>query len=477
MSDSPGPLAPSSTPDALPPLPERRGWRAKYAHPLVQIALVALICFACPGMFNALSGVGGGGQLDPKAANDGNVALYSTFAVVGFFSGSIINKVGARAAFAVGASGYALYMGSLLSLNINGNNDFVIAAGAILGACAGVLWTAQGSLTLAYATESTKGRAFALFWGVFNMGAVVGASIELGLTYNSENGSVGNGVYATFLAIGAAACFIPLLLVDPAKMVRQDGSRVIVPVHPTWKQEFVGMYNLLRKDYWVFLLLPFFVASNAQLTWQQNSFNGALFTLRTRSLNSLLFWLAQIFGAGIFGVLIDLKRFRRPVRAWGGLVFLLMLNFAIYGAGYHYQKGYYRTPNGASIPRIDLNDSNYASHGALYFFMGVTDAVMQNYIYWLMGAMYNQSGDLARIVGIYKGVQSAGAAGFWRMDSVSTPYMTELAATWAICIAALVFAAPVVAFRIKDTTEVVESEKAHDSASHLSAEEKKAEEV
>lgn len=55
-------------------------------------------------------------------------------------------------------------MGSLLSYNINGNRGFVVAAGALLGVCAGLLWTAQGSLMLAYGTEQTKGRLIALFW-------------------------------------------------------------------------------------------------------------------------------------------------------------------------------------------------------------------------------------------------------------------------------------------------------------------------
>ena len=62
---------------------------------------------------------------------------------------------------------------------------FVIAAGAILGICAGLLWTAQGSLMLAYPTEDQKGKYIGIFWGVFNVGAVVGASISLGQNFHS----------------------------------------------------------------------------------------------------------------------------------------------------------------------------------------------------------------------------------------------------------------------------------------------------
>lgn len=57
-----------------------------------------------------------------------------------------------------GSLGYCLYTGSYLSYNINGNTNFVIAAGAILGVCASFLWTGQGALMLSYPTEENKGK-------------------------------------------------------------------------------------------------------------------------------------------------------------------------------------------------------------------------------------------------------------------------------------------------------------------------------
>ena len=61
----------------------------------------------------------------------------------------------------------------------------MIAAGAILGICAGMLWTAQGSLMLAYPTEQEKGKFIGIFWTVFNLGSVVGASVSLGRNWHS----------------------------------------------------------------------------------------------------------------------------------------------------------------------------------------------------------------------------------------------------------------------------------------------------
>lgn len=54
-----------------------------YASPATQLVIVAFVCFLCPGMFNALSGMGGGGQVSANAADEANVALYACFSVVG----------------------------------------------------------------------------------------------------------------------------------------------------------------------------------------------------------------------------------------------------------------------------------------------------------------------------------------------------------------------------------------------------------
>lgn len=74
------------------------------------------------------------------------------------------------------------YLPLFSAMNIHPNaGGFVIAAGAILGICAGLLWTAQGSLMMAYPTEGQKGKFIGIFWAIFNLGGVVGASVALGL--------------------------------------------------------------------------------------------------------------------------------------------------------------------------------------------------------------------------------------------------------------------------------------------------------
>jgi hypothetical protein len=153
-------------------------WRIPYyASPPIQLMIVSFVCFMCPGMFNALSGMGGGGQFDKRAGDDANTALYSTFAVVGFFAGSIVNLIGIRWSLSFGGIGYCIYVASFLSYNHNKNVGFTTFAGAFLGICAGMLWTAQGSLMMSYPPEGSKGRYISWFWMIFNLGAVIGSLV------------------------------------------------------------------------------------------------------------------------------------------------------------------------------------------------------------------------------------------------------------------------------------------------------------
>lgn len=39
---------------------------------------------------------------------------------------------------------------------------------------------------LAYPTENNKGKFIAIFWSIFNMGGVVGATVSLGQNYDSR---------------------------------------------------------------------------------------------------------------------------------------------------------------------------------------------------------------------------------------------------------------------------------------------------
>ena len=64
--------------------------------------------------------------------------------------------------------------------------------------------------------------------------------------------------------------------------------------------------------------------------------------------------------------------------------------------------------------------------------------------------MTNDPFTLARYAGLYKALQSAGAAGSYGMDAVATPFLNEHLASWLMMLASLLFAG-VVVHTVKET--------------------------
>lgn len=127
------------------------GIKGIYYHPVTQVVMLGFVCFMGPGMllsgffsrtllkklqglFNALNGLGGGGQVDATTSANANATLYATFAFAAFFSGyvgwwsclsnflilapsSINNKLGSRLTLLLGTTGYSLYVGAYLSVS------------------------------------------------------------------------------------------------------------------------------------------------------------------------------------------------------------------------------------------------------------------------------------------------------------------------------------------------------------------------
>lgn len=430
-----------------------------YASPEAQLVLVACVCFLCPGMFNALNGIGGAGQFDPRASNASNTALYATFSLVGFFAGTVTNTLGIRASLAFGGVGYCVYVSAFLCFSKTESLVYVVFAGTLLGCCAGVLWAAQGAIVMAYPREEEKGRYISGFWVVFNMGAVIGSLIGLGLNFDKKEvdlgsndakfqGAISDATYATFLVLTLLGACLAWTLVDARRVVRRDGSRIILMKHPTWKSEILGLWETLRSDSYIILLFPMFFASNWFYTYQFQDVNKARFNIRTRALNGTLYWLAQILGAFVSGFALDFPNIRRTNRAKVAWLAMFVLTFAVWGGGYVFQKTYSRD----NITELyDWTSEGYAGPMFLYIAYGFYDAAWQTCVYWFMGAISNNSRKLANFAGFYKGIQSAGAAVMWRLDDYKISYMNLFASCWILLAGSLLIALPVMLLKIKDT--------------------------
>lgn len=196
---------------------------------------------------------------------------------------------------AFGGIGYCIYAISLLVSVHKDVSGFNIFAGALLGVCAGLLWTAQGTIILSYPQEEKKGRYFAMFWMIFNLGGVIGSLIPLGQDINIKtNATVTDGVYIAFIILMFSGAVIALLLCNAGDVIRDDGTRVVLMKNPSWQSEFIGLYETFKYEPFVCLLFPMFWSSNWFYPYQQNAINGARFDTRTKALNDCLYWGADL---------------------------------------------------------------------------------------------------------------------------------------------------------------------------------------
>ncbi|KAF2445141.1 MFS general substrate transporter [Karstenula rhodostoma CBS 690.94] len=440
-----------------------------YASPPVQLLIVSCVCFMCPGMFNAINGMGGGGQMDATANNHANTALYSTFSVVGFFAGTFTNKLGIRTALSFGGIGYSVYVGSFLCYNHTHNLGFTTFAGALLGVCAGLLWCAQGAIMMSYPPEDSKGRYISWFWMIFNLGAVIGSLIPLGQSINSTAAAtVSDGTYVGFLVLTLIGAALAWTLVDAKDVIRSDGSKVIVMKHPSWSSEIMGLWETFFTDPYILALFPMFLSSNWFYAYHFTEINGAYFNTRTRALNGVVYYSMQIVGAYVFGFALDFKGVRRTTRAKMAWVALFVLIMIVWGCGYKFQTTYTREWAEALVEGTGVNgvapvllntkkdwkDPGFGGPFVLYMFYGFSDAAWQTCVYWFMGALTNNGRKLANFAGFYKGIQSAGGAITWALDDKKISYMNMFASNWGLLAGSLLVALPVILWKVEDTVSL-----------------------
>ncbi|GAA5801414.1 major facilitator superfamily domain-containing protein [Helicostylum pulchrum] len=400
----------------------------EYNSPIVQVVFLGIVCLCCPGMFNALSGLGAGGSMSSNIGliDAANGALYSCFAIVGFFAGSVTNTVGVKHTLTLGSIGYVIYSAAMWVYDRKQVSGFVIAAGAILGCLASLFWSAQGAIMMSYPEEKDKGKFVAIFWSLFNCGGILGSLIALVLNLNNTTGGVSTGTYTAFVIVMCIGVLFSITLANPANVVRKDGTPIAIAKSAHWTNELKGAV-LVWKEWRMLALIPAFLASNWFYAYQFRV-NSIYFDPSTRALNDLLYWALQVVGAIMIGYLLDCKRFSRRTRGLIALgILFVLLNF-IWAGGIAFQMTF----------EADYNDPIHWDHPrfggpfVLFIMYGFSDAIYQTYLYWLMGAMSNDPALLARYAGFYKAVQSAGAAIAFGIDASPILLRWECLICWVL---------------------------------------------
>lgn len=391
---------------------------------LTQVIIISITFFACPGMFNALSSFASGID-DPSIAFNGNCLIYLTFSLTSFIASGFLNLLGSRLSLFLGSLGYVLYAVALLviqrgALKIDGKTHhqpftitmFYIVC-PILGICAGLLWTAQGQLCMAYPSKNTKGKYFSIFWIIFNMGSTIGGIITFITNFGGgdDSSTISDNTFIVFIVIMLIGSMSTLLLAKPDTVIRDDGELVCVQKLPHWKSETFKVFKLFR-DKKMLLLVPLFAYSNWFYTYH-SFYNVTIFNKRTSGLVTTFYWGSQMIAAFLLGKYLDRKTLSQREKATASLNALTFLTLPMWWAGYWIQKTYrmeYRT-----CMNVDFSDSLFIPTSLLYAFYGFNDSLCQVWSYWLMGQMSDDIHMLGRYAAFYKAIQSCMAAVSWRL--------------------------------------------------------------
>jgi MFS family permease len=404
-------------------------------------------------MYNALGGLGGSGQVDSTVAANATVALLSATAATALtVVGPIFALLGPRISFMIAGWTYALYSGSLLNFNHTQNGAFVIASGAILGVGASFIWIVQGAIMTTYVDESQKGRAIAVFWVIFNLGGGIGSLASFGLNYNSKTGTVSDSTYIALMVIMLFGWLLGVFICSPSRIRLAQLHKAVETEKHTLKGTFMTAFKVIAK--WrVLCMLPLFFSANVFYSYQQNQVNGMTFNIRTRSLNGALYWIAQMLGGLLIGLILDLPWFDRPTRAKLGWLTVFVTGMVIWGGGYQFQTWQNaRTALGLKQD-IDFKEGSISTGPIfLYIFYGAYDALWQGFAYWLIGTESNSSARAAILVGAYKSLQAAGGAMAWRVNALKVAPLTQFGMNWGLCIGSLIIVLPTVWTVSKTTT-------------------------
>ena len=100
------------------------------------------------------------------------------------------------------------------------------------------------------------GKAFSIFWAIYQSGSLVGSVISLAITIRSgELSAVSTGTYLAFLVIMFFGTALTMLLLPPTAVVRSDGTIIEVRKVSSPLEEVTGIMDVI-KDWRIMALTP-----------------------------------------------------------------------------------------------------------------------------------------------------------------------------------------------------------------------------
>lgn len=414
---------------------------------LVQAFVLGVISFAQPGIWIALQIIGAGGLQTVGTANTANAILFLLMTITSPFSAVLINKIGIRWCIALGCLGFPFYSAGLYLNSKNGTQWFIKFGAVLTGLSAQLFWIGEGTAAVYYPGENERSLYIGIWQFVNKFGLIIAGSISLSLNINSSHaGSLSLNTYIAFITINAVGCFLPWFMVKPEDVIRRDGTVAKSNITTeSYKQGFQRVWNVYKRRE-VYLLAPISLAAMWYFTYQSN-FTASYFSVRVRSLNTLVVAIVQMAADIIVGLILDLRRWTTKTKlrwSWH-LININMIGYFIYS--FILQGIYDRNHQKA----LDWTDSGFARAFVPNLLFRFGQEALLVWIYWVIGELNLHRSDLTYVVSAVRGVETFGEMWAFVVGATSSSNMVNLAVSGGIYFAVV----PLVTYLIHNVVEDV----------------------
>ncbi|KAK4234383.1 major facilitator superfamily domain-containing protein [Achaetomium macrosporum] len=387
-------------------------WKRAYKHSLTQMMLLSVQAFCGPAMWDAIAGLGGGGLATPQTSNISNAINYAALALVCLIGGPLVNKIGIKWALVIGAVTFPIQGSAYYCNSAFGNQWYLIFAGFVSGVGTGCWYVAEAGAIMSLAPSGARGKYLALWIVSRNLGQLVGGAINLAKNHEKGvDGGVTPDTYIVFIVIQCLALPFAFLLSPLEKVVRSDGTRILVSEKLRSRDEFKLIKSTLTSR--LILLSAFWALWSFFYSGTWSTYLATYFSTRARALSSLISPFFCIIGCFGLGFILDLKGVSQRRRAQLGLWTVVILNAGVYVWSIIMQVDFNRRNPG----HIDWDEPLYAKSFLPYFFVQTTGPLSQSYMYWLLSSFATDAQANVRNGAAFRCLEAVGQAISYGMNT------------------------------------------------------------
>ncbi|GMM37883.1 hypothetical protein DASC09_052080 [Saccharomycopsis crataegensis] len=396
-----------------------RIYRATYTQALI----IGFLSFTQTGIYAAIAGLGAGGLQTVNTANISNSILFGVLVVFSPIFSILANKWGIKPIGNIGTIGFVFWSAGLYKNSKDGSQALIIAGATLCGVSAAAFWTSEATVAILYPEENQRG-LFIGTWQLINKtGGLIAGAISLALNIKkNESGGVSLKTYIVLISIQCLGFPASFLLSPPEKVIRKDGSKLRSNItNKTWKEECQNFIKVLKRKE-VIGLIPLFISVMWFNAWQSNYITHH-FSVRARSLNSLLSALICALTDVVAAYFLDLKclsRTQKVKASWAFLV-LSMTGFFIYSLVL--QKQFDFSPESG----IDWHgNARFARSFIPFQIFKISGEYIFNWAYWVLGAYQFSSDEITHVAAILRSFESLGQCLAFVITVVNGNDMTSL---------------------------------------------------